>query len=251
MVTLLAGVVSLALVVCLGALPASAEESTPAATSAQAAPIDVQVELKDFGVTPERTAFIAGQPYRFLVTNAGTTPHEFVLEPAGEVDEPLEVDEREGEIEDIAPGTTKELVWTFAEPGDYQMACHVPGHYEAGMKMAFTVVPAEAEIVRVELHDFSLPPDATDLKTDTPYLFEVTNAGQATHEFVIEQAGEVDEPLELERAGDETEAEIEDIAPGQTKTLLWQFTEAGDYQMACHVPGHYEAGMKTTFAVTA
>jgi uncharacterized cupredoxin-like copper-binding protein len=251
MVNLAAVVLSLALLVGIVATPVSAQESTPAATAAQGAPVDVNVTLEDFSVTVERTTFIAGQPYRFLVTNAGTTPHEFVLEPAGEVDEPLEVEEREAEIEDIAPGLTKELVWTFAEPGDYQMACHVPGHYEAGMKMAFTVVPPETEIVRVELQDFSLTPDATDLKADTPYLFEVTNAGQATHEFVIEQAGEVDEPLEMERAGDEVEAEIEDIAPGQSKTLLWTFAEAGDYQMACHVPGHYEAGMKTTFAVTA
>jgi uncharacterized cupredoxin-like copper-binding protein len=39
----------------------------------------------------------------------------------------------ESEIEDIAPGETDELEWTFTEPGRYQFACHVPGHFEAGM----------------------------------------------------------------------------------------------------------------------
>ena len=39
----------------------------------------------------------------------------------------------ESEIEDIAPGQSKALTWTFAETGRYQFACHLPGHYESGM----------------------------------------------------------------------------------------------------------------------
>jgi uncharacterized cupredoxin-like copper-binding protein len=42
-------------------------------------------------------------------------------------------EERESEIEDIAPGEMAELEWTVTESERYQFACHVPGHFEAGM----------------------------------------------------------------------------------------------------------------------
>jgi uncharacterized cupredoxin-like copper-binding protein len=82
-------------------------------------------------------------------------------------------------------------------------------------------------------------------------LFEVTNTGAATHEFVLESANSVDEPLTKVASGAKMEAEAEDIAPGQTKDVLWAFATPGDYQMACHVPGHFEAGMKAAFTVGA
>jgi uncharacterized cupredoxin-like copper-binding protein len=37
-------------------------------------------------------------------------------------------------------------------------------------------------------------------------------------------------------------AMVTGIAPGETRTLGWTFIEAGSYQLACHEPGHYEAG---------
>jgi uncharacterized cupredoxin-like copper-binding protein len=71
------------------------------------------------------------------------------------------------------------------------------------------------------------------------------------HEFVIEPAGKVDELLEAEVNGEERESEIEDIAPGQTAELEWTFTKAGRYQFACHIEGHYEAGMVVEVEVVA
>lgn len=146
MLTFTALIASLTLLTGVVVIPvARAQESmaTPAAAPGQAAAVTVKVEVGDFFVKPETTDLGAGTPYRFEVTNTGTNPHEFVIEPAGKVDEPLETDvqgkEVEAEIEDIAPGVTKELIWTFDQPGDYQMACHVPGHFEAGMKTGFTV----------------------------------------------------------------------------------------------------------------
>jgi len=100
-------------------------------------PVCVGVIEGDFYVRPQRTTFQVGQPYVFAVGNEGAAVHEFVIEPAGKVDEPLEAEvngeDRESEIEDIAPGQSAELEWTFTEPGRYQFACHIPGHYEAGM----------------------------------------------------------------------------------------------------------------------
>ncbi len=242
------GIAGLALVIAMGGAPVGAQDATPAATPA-AAPIEVNVELNDFSVTPSMTALIAGQPYRFVVTNAGKETHEFVLEAGDVVDKPLDGTSGKAEIADIAPGATKEMTWTFTKPGAYQMACHVPEHFEAGMMASFTVVPDDTEIVQVEVGDMFVKPATTSLKAGTPYLFEVTNTGAAAHELVFEPAGADDKPLEAEINGKTVESEAEDIAPGETKTLLWTFTDAGAYQMACHVPGHYEAGMTIDFTV--
>lgn len=45
-------------------------------------------------------------------------------------------------VDDIPVGTTKTVDYTFtqSEPqGQLEFACHLPGHYEAGMKLAVTV----------------------------------------------------------------------------------------------------------------
>ena len=154
---------------CLGALGSAplvvADEATPAATEARcpsplatptaspaassmatpsAEPVCVGVIVDDFVVRPQRTTFRVGETYIFAVGNEGAAVHEFVIEPAGAVDKPLEAEvngqERESELEDLAPGATGELAWTFTESGRYQFSCHVPGHFEAGMIIAVAVV---------------------------------------------------------------------------------------------------------------
>jgi uncharacterized cupredoxin-like copper-binding protein len=107
-----------------------------------------------------------------------------------------------------------------------------------------TVVKATEEEYRVNLSSNTIP-------VGTPVRFEVTNKGKIQHEFVIERAGGVDDALEEEREGQEVDAEIEAFNPGQTKTLEWTFTQPGAYQVACHIPGHFEAGMEATFTVAA
>jgi len=39
------------------------------------------------------------------------------------------------------------------------------------------------------------------------------------------------------------------LESGETKSLIWHFTQAGDLEVACHIPGHYEAGMKSKVTV--
>jgi len=33
------------------------------------------------------------------------------------------------------------------------------------------------------------------------------------------------------------------VAPGKTKTILWQFTREGEFHFGCLIPGHFEQGM--------
>ena len=39
----------------------------------------------------------------------------------------------------LQPGESGELSYTFDLPGTYQIGCHQPGHYAAGMKIEVTV----------------------------------------------------------------------------------------------------------------
>jgi uncharacterized cupredoxin-like copper-binding protein len=98
----------------------------------------------EFYITPERTTFRVGETYVFAVGNEGTVVHEFVIEPAGSTEEAaLEAEngaEREAELEDIEPGQTAELEWTFDEPGRYQFACHLEDHYQLGMVIEIEVI---------------------------------------------------------------------------------------------------------------
>jgi uncharacterized cupredoxin-like copper-binding protein len=33
------------------------------------------------------------------------------------------------------------------------------------------------------------------------------------------------------------------LEPGKSKTIIWKFSNAGTFEFACNVPGHYDAGM--------
>ncbi len=33
----------------------------------------------------------------------------------------------------IAPRQTSEIIWKFAKPGQFEFACLIPGHWDAGM----------------------------------------------------------------------------------------------------------------------
>lgn len=63
--------------------------------------------------------------------------------------------------------------------------------------------------------------------------FMVKNEGAIEHNFVIEAAG----------------LQIDAIQPGQTKQASVTL-KAGTYEVLCNIPGHKEAGMKTTLTVT-
>ena len=83
------------------------------------------------------TTLAAGTKVTYTINNNGKIKHEMVLEKDGVADEPLEFNGEAQEAEYIEPGTTRAVEWTNAGAGNYQLACHVEGHYEAGMKTAF------------------------------------------------------------------------------------------------------------------
>ena len=122
------------------ATPTAAPVATPTGEA-----ICVGVSEGEYYVRPELTTFQVGQTYIFAIANEGQDIHEFVIEPAGSEEEAAlgadeNGEEREAEVEDLAPGGSAELEWTFTEPGDFQFACHLLDHYQRGMVVEVEVV---------------------------------------------------------------------------------------------------------------
>jgi uncharacterized cupredoxin-like copper-binding protein len=102
---------------------------------------------------PDQLEVQAGQAVRLVVHNAGRLPHELVLGSAEQIREHAQ-QMKQGQAHahnhgaagaaaiEVEPGKTGELVLRFAQPGRFEMACLIPGHYEAGMRGSLTVVPA-------------------------------------------------------------------------------------------------------------
>jgi len=90
-----------------------------------------------FVFTPSTLAVARGETVTFLVTTMGPAVHEFMVGPADAV-----AADRAGtpEIEAVGMMETKALTYTFDGSGPYAYACHVAGHYEAGMRGTIVVV---------------------------------------------------------------------------------------------------------------
>ncbi|MEJ5241521.1 MAG: cupredoxin domain-containing protein [Anaerolineales bacterium] len=133
------------ILVVVGLLLFTACGSKPSATSTE-----VQITLTDFAIQSTHTEFQAGVTYHFVVTNKGQVPHELMIMPPVEVHAGMSMDMEElheialvmVEEEDLPPGATYSFDFTFTEPappGKLEFACHVTGHYEAGMKLGIVV----------------------------------------------------------------------------------------------------------------
>ena len=94
----------------------------------------------DMRFTPNRIDVRVGETVRFIHRNAGEVLHEMVLGTKATLAEHAELMKKfpgmehdEPWMAHVAPGGRGEIVWTFNRPGEFEFACLIPGHYEAGM----------------------------------------------------------------------------------------------------------------------
>jgi uncharacterized cupredoxin-like copper-binding protein len=100
----------------------------------------VGITLTEFGIEMDSEVIPSGA-VRFLITNAGLIEHNFYLEPVDAIQEPLLTEAGlPAAIEGIQSGETVILDYQFDTPGQtYQLGCHLPGHFEAGMVRLITI----------------------------------------------------------------------------------------------------------------
>jgi uncharacterized cupredoxin-like copper-binding protein len=118
-----------------------------------------------------------------------------------------------------------------------QSAAGKPGKASAAKR---TVEVAMLDTMRYE-------PAFVSVKAGETVRFVVENKGKLTHEFGIGTPEEQAKHAEMMKAMPDMKHDDPNgitVEPGQKKELIWQFTRAGTFEIACHVPGHYPAGMK-------
>ena len=116
----------------------------------------VDVALADFSIDPAATTETAGDVI-FVVSNGGAGEHEFLVARTDLAADALpltadgtEIDESQvdvvARIEQLAAGDTHSVTANL-DPGAYVLICNIPGHYQLGMRVPFSVTapPPESE----------------------------------------------------------------------------------------------------------
>lgn len=132
------------------AAPVKEQKDWGIAGDASAARRTVTISMDDrMRFSPAKLSFRQGETVKLVVSNRGKLLHELVIgtpqelaahadlmaqHPGMEHDEPY--------MAHVAPGKSGSLVWTFNRPGDFEFACLVNGHFQAGMKGQIRVSPA-------------------------------------------------------------------------------------------------------------
>ena len=160
------------------------------------------------------------------------------------------------EVAGIKAGQTKKLTYTFTGPGPFAFACHAPGHYQRGMlgyiqvvgsdvpSVGTTKVPRIAPITMTD--DLKFDPATEPVAPGETVSFILINSGTVKHEFQVgPEAG-----VAADKVDGKTVVEIAEIDGGHVAESTYTFPATGAYAFACHVPGHYEAGMKGTVDLT-
>jgi len=123
-----------------------------------------------------------------------------------------------------------------------------------GGKFAFGSPGGESEVIRtvnVQAADtMRFNPSKLQIKQGETIKFVVTNSGRIKHEFTLgDRATQRLHATMMKKAPHmkhEDDAATVSLDPGETKILIWKFDKrpAAPIEIACHEPGHYEAGMK-------
>lgn len=123
--------------------------------------------------------------------------------------------------------------------------------------------------ITVEMYDNYYDPEEINVEPGETVRFVVKNEGSLVHEFNIGtpsmheghqkemmmmvehgviQGGKLNQNMMNMDMGNGKTMKHDDpnsvlLEPGQSKEVVWKFTEKGDIEFACNVPGHYQAGM--------
>lgn len=89
---------------------------------------------------PSRITVKQGETIRFVARNDGNMMHEMVFGTMQELKEHAEqmkkfpdMEHDEPYMTHVAPGKTGEIIWQFTKTGEFDFACLIAGHFDAGM----------------------------------------------------------------------------------------------------------------------
>ena len=108
------------------------------ACSPEPSTVTVDVEIRHSRFIPDHLEFAVGTTVTFVVANTDPIDHEFLIgdaqvQEAHEEGTEAHHGKKPGEIS-IPAGETRTTTYTFEESGPLLIGCHLPSHYDFGMK---------------------------------------------------------------------------------------------------------------------
>ena len=111
------------------------------AAAPKAARRTIEVKMSDaMRFTPNLIEVKQGETVKFVIKNEGGMLHEFVLGTKDELDAHAalmvkfpNMEHDEPYMAHVPAGKTGEITWTFNRAGEFDFACLIAGHYQAGM----------------------------------------------------------------------------------------------------------------------
>ncbi|KFB09607.1 MULTISPECIES: cupredoxin domain-containing protein [Nitratireductor] len=135
---------------------------------------------------------------------------------------------------------------------------HAGGHgeYMAGEPGALSEVNRSIEIEMRETDDGEMifQPAAISVRAGETIRFIIKNAGELEHEFVVDHHDKMMEHKELMQRFPEMEHDDPNairLSSASSGEIIWKFSNTGNFEFGCLLPGHYEAGMKGSILVAA
>ncbi len=100
--------------------------------------------------------------------------------------------------------------------------------------------------------DMLFKPRRVEVQKGETMRFIIINMGEIDHEFVLNDRRGM--ALHKELMEELTEMGHDDpnavrLVPGEAGEIIWKFTNSGQFEFACLIPGHYESGMKGDISV--
>ena len=111
------------------------------AGDAKAAKRTVNIAMTDnMRFTPDKIEAKQGETIRIVLKNEGMMLHEMVIGTKKELDEHAALmlkfpgmEHDEPYMAHVPAGKSGEIIWTFNRAGNFDFACLIAGHYQAGM----------------------------------------------------------------------------------------------------------------------
>ena len=151
--------------------------------------------------------------------------------------------------------------------GAFAAGAHGGGHGASSGEPA--KASEAARTITVEMYDNYYEPEAIEVKPGETVRFVVENKGNLVHEFNIGtpdmheahqkemmmmvehgviQGGKLNNDMMNMDMGNGHSMKHDDpnsvlLEPGQSKEVVWKFSDKGNIEFACNVPGHYQSGM--------
>lgn len=159
----------------------------------------------------------------------------------------------------VSAGSWGAYQWLLSHP-DFAATGHSHGEASPAEHDASPLAQVVSRSIAVQMDDqMRFTPSTIDVQTGETIRFVVRNTGRTAHEMVLGSAADIQAHAEAMKqsssAGHDaphshgTGAAIT-VAAGQTGELVVSFPQAITLQMACLIPGHYEAGMRGTVNIS-